>query len=229
MEPKNGGLEDVLFLFNWVIFRFQPLIFRGWDGTLTWWWIADDVRWRMITWTLAPSWVAPHKTVVKALECGPPQGHSGEGCIARWGKGTKIIHRLKDGYRLYVVYSPRFVDYFQEGEEISQKVWLVQEKRVNLVGTIIVQGPCLEFNWNCCEKAMVPWEGAVKWYDGLLELSEFSNFPVKHHCGVIQNSRILTASFNKSFCEFHCDASIYHTCIIWYTYYTLYQTISYML
>ena len=43
--------------------------------------------------------------------------------------GTKIIHRLKDGYRLYVVYSPRFVDYFQEGEEISQKVWLVQENQ----------------------------------------------------------------------------------------------------
>ena len=31
-------------------------------------------RWRMITWTLAPLWVAPHKTVAKALECGPPQG-----------------------------------------------------------------------------------------------------------------------------------------------------------
>ena len=29
MQPKNGGLVQMMFLFNWVIFWFQPLIFRG--------------------------------------------------------------------------------------------------------------------------------------------------------------------------------------------------------
>jgi len=29
MEPENDGLVQMIFLFNWVIFRFQPLIFRG--------------------------------------------------------------------------------------------------------------------------------------------------------------------------------------------------------
>ena len=28
-EPENDGLEDDFPDFNWVIFRFQPLIFRG--------------------------------------------------------------------------------------------------------------------------------------------------------------------------------------------------------
>ena len=27
--PQNGGVWKIIFLFNWVIFRFQPLIFRG--------------------------------------------------------------------------------------------------------------------------------------------------------------------------------------------------------
>ena len=29
MEPQNGGLVQMIFLFNWVIFRFQPFILRG--------------------------------------------------------------------------------------------------------------------------------------------------------------------------------------------------------
>ena len=29
MEPENDGLEDDFPDFNWVIFRFQPLNFRG--------------------------------------------------------------------------------------------------------------------------------------------------------------------------------------------------------
>ena len=29
MEPKNGGLVHMIFILNWVIFRFQSLIFQG--------------------------------------------------------------------------------------------------------------------------------------------------------------------------------------------------------
>lgn len=38
-------------------------------------------RWRMITWTLAPSWVAPHKTVAKALECRATSGSDGRAVL----------------------------------------------------------------------------------------------------------------------------------------------------
>ena len=75
---KNRVLEDKFRNFQpWMIFSGSMLIFRGVQNTSkhkkhilqrAW------CRWRMITWTLAPLWVAPHKTVAKALECGPPQG-----------------------------------------------------------------------------------------------------------------------------------------------------------
>ncbi len=36
MEPKNGGLVQMFFLCNWVVFRFQPLIFRGFTHPNQW-------------------------------------------------------------------------------------------------------------------------------------------------------------------------------------------------
>lgn len=32
MELKNGGLDQRIFLFDWMIFRFQSLIFQGVTG-----------------------------------------------------------------------------------------------------------------------------------------------------------------------------------------------------
>ena len=55
---KNGGLLEMMFLFNWVIFRFQPLIFRG-VVTLGMWfrplWIRIISHWQQKGWALYTS------------------------------------------------------------------------------------------------------------------------------------------------------------------------------
>ena len=49
MEPENDGFFILIFLFNWVVSRFQPLILQGLIQILRFFWVPIVLVWEELT------------------------------------------------------------------------------------------------------------------------------------------------------------------------------------